>query len=426
MDSDQLRAQVAEIEKSGRLGKSRAYAKLLNFLMERSIEGPRPKEIEIAIEVFGRDASFDVSQDALVRVYVHKLRKKLRDYYDHGAGEFDFHLEIPRGSYQLDMVPARLPAADGLWYAKNRYLVPLLAGVVAVLVFSLWTRGTPLENGPVEGRVRAAQSFIWADILADSRPLIVVLGDLFVFSEINEYSEEVREIRDFGINSEADLKMYLAQNPDLEQRYRSYGVSFLPPNVALSLRMIMPVLLTSRRDTGTKVISQLTAGDIESHNIIYIGLLSSLGSMPALRDRVLRDSRFEAHTSYEVLIDREGGDIFAGEGDVGLEYSDRYLDYALVSRIGDAGEGRILAITAIRDIGLGKVVEALTDPDKLVALQNQARALGIDATDSLEVLYEIAGISIDTLEAMPRFITAISPVKVENPAQVNPAQGSSQ
>jgi hypothetical protein len=302
----------------------------------------------------------------------------------------------------------------------------LLAGVVAVLVFSLWTRGTPLENGPVEGRVRAAQSFIWADILADSRPLIVVLGDLFVFSEINEYSEEVREIRDFGINSEADLKMYLAQNPDLEQRYRSYGVSFLPPNVALSLRMIMPVLLTSRRDTGTKVISQLTAGDIESHNIIYIGLLSSLGSMPALRDRVLRDSRFEAHTSYEVLIDREGGDIFAGEGDVGLEYSDRYLDYALVSRIGDAGEGRILAITAIRDIGLGKVVEALTDPDKLVALQNQARALGIDATDSLEVLYEIAGISIDTLEAMPRFITAISPVKVENPAQVNPAQGSSQ
>ena len=190
---------------------------------------------------------------------------------------------------------------------------------------------------------------------------------MFVFSEVNEYSEEVREIRDFGINSEADLEMYLEQNPELGQSYRSFGVSFLPPNVALSLPAIMPVLLTSRHDTRTKVVSRLTAEDMDSHNIIYIGLLTSLGSMPDLRDAVLAESRFEAHTSYEVLVDREEGEIFAGEGDVGLGYSERYLNYALVSRINRAEAGRILAITALRDTGLGKVVEALTDPDILDA-----------------------------------------------------------
>ena len=121
MDNEQLRAHVAEIERSGRLGKSDAYAKLLKFLAERSIEGRRPKEIEIAIEVFGRDTSFDVSHDALVRVYVHKLRKKLADYYLHSLVEHDFQLEIPRGSYQVDMVPtiANTDLESRLWGGRS-------------------------------------------------------------------------------------------------------------------------------------------------------------------------------------------------------------------------------------------------------------------------------------------------------------------
>ena len=410
MDNEQLRAHVAEIERSGRLGKSDAYAKLLKFLAERSIEGRRPKEIEIAIEVFGRDTSFDVSHDALVRVYVHKLRKKLADYYLHSLVEHDFQLEIPRGSYQVDMVPtiANTDLESRLWGGRSlNWLLGGLTTVLAGLVVVLWMRAMPPVGSQADDRGRAAESFIWTDILRDSRPLMIVLGDLFVFSEVNEYSEEVREIRDFGINSEADLEMYLEQNPELGQSYRSFGVSFLPPNVALSLPAIMPVLLTSRHDTRTKVVSRLTAEDMDSHNIIYIGLLTSLGSMPDLRDAVLAESRFEAHTSYEVLVDREEGEIFAGEGDVGLGYSERYLNYALVSRINRAEAGRILAITALRDTGLGKVVEALTDPDILDALHGQALEQGTDMAASLEILYEIAGFGIDSLKVMPRSISTL-------------------
>ena len=39
--------------------------------------GRTPKESVIAVEVFGRGTDFDVSQDAAVRVYIHKLRRKL-------------------------------------------------------------------------------------------------------------------------------------------------------------------------------------------------------------------------------------------------------------------------------------------------------------------------------------------------------------
>jgi len=54
---------------------------LFDYLAEKSLAGQSPKEIAIAIDVFAKTADFDVSQDAPVRVYIHKLRKALDDFY---------------------------------------------------------------------------------------------------------------------------------------------------------------------------------------------------------------------------------------------------------------------------------------------------------------------------------------------------------
>ena len=76
-----LRRETARVQASGVLGEAR-LRKLFDYLAGRAVAGLSAKEIEIAVDVFGKDANFDVSQDALVRVYIHKLRKLLEEFYD--------------------------------------------------------------------------------------------------------------------------------------------------------------------------------------------------------------------------------------------------------------------------------------------------------------------------------------------------------
>ena len=74
-----LTAEAARFRASGDLGRSEPLIRLFDFLLERSLVGRVPKEIEIAQEVFGKTADFDVMADASVRVYIHRLRRKLGD-----------------------------------------------------------------------------------------------------------------------------------------------------------------------------------------------------------------------------------------------------------------------------------------------------------------------------------------------------------
>ena len=85
LEKDVIEQEVAKLTKSHILGRSRSYARLLEYLAGCSINGRRPKELEIASEVFGKGSDFDPNQDSLVRVYMHNLRQKLDNYYSREA-----------------------------------------------------------------------------------------------------------------------------------------------------------------------------------------------------------------------------------------------------------------------------------------------------------------------------------------------------
>lgn len=56
-------------------------------------------EVKIAMEVFGRSETFDRNQDAIARVEAHRLRKKLKRYYEAEGKYHELQIELPTGSY---------------------------------------------------------------------------------------------------------------------------------------------------------------------------------------------------------------------------------------------------------------------------------------------------------------------------------------
>jgi len=95
--------------------RSPRLARLLRYLCEKYFAGEadRIKEYNIAVDVLDRPASFDPSEDAIARVEVHRLRKKLREYYETEGSDHPLHIMIPAGRYAPVFLSAEA-ASDAL------------------------------------------------------------------------------------------------------------------------------------------------------------------------------------------------------------------------------------------------------------------------------------------------------------------------
>jgi hypothetical protein len=120
---------------------------MFDYLAEKSLAGQSPKEIAIAMEVFGKSPDFDVSQDALVRVYIHKLRKALDEYYASPSNAGNTELHIPRGEYRLKVgikAPEKAPDVPfpATLHQGRRYrglrAAALLGPSVLIGAFATW------------------------------------------------------------------------------------------------------------------------------------------------------------------------------------------------------------------------------------------------------------------------------------------------
>jgi hypothetical protein len=100
------------------LGRSTRPGRLLAYVGTKYLQQEEAQltEFNIATEVFGRSAkSFDPTQDAVVRVEAHRLRKRLREIYENGGATDGVQISLPAGTYVPKFLSAReLQAAEGV------------------------------------------------------------------------------------------------------------------------------------------------------------------------------------------------------------------------------------------------------------------------------------------------------------------------
>jgi hypothetical protein len=399
-DSEQIDLHAERIRSSDVLGRSDQLRRLFDYLVDCSRTGKVPKESVIAVEVFGRGTDFDVSQDAAVRVYIHKLRRKFEEFYTEQGNSGGARLTIPKGEYRLvvelpaDVVepvvaaPVEQPTAPrNPWKQATFGAAAALVLLAAAGLFFLQRAGNREFKG-------VRDSPIWARLLNDSRPITVVLGDYYIFAEADELAQPKRLVRDFSINSRSDLDQYLMEHPELTDRYMDAQLAYLPTSSASVMADIMPLLASTHRPVRVTMMSDLSPDALKSTDVVYVGYLSGLGM---LFDATFSGSRFSIGGSYDELVDArtrtqyisQAGDRYARPSDDSAPgSSSAYREYSLITGFEGPSGNQVLVIAGMRDIGLMQAGEALTGANSLRQLSERLKTGA-----PFEALYEVTGIN---------------------------------
>src|SRR5271166_6056410 len=182
-----IREELARVLSGHEFRSSKRSQDFLRYVVENTLNGHSEtlKERTIGIEVFGRPASYDPSDDATVRVKAGEVRKRLGMYYAAEGLHNPVRIELPAGTYipefrangvahleSAALAPGASTPAAGTLLRRSATASPRwLAAICIIGVFFLfgaglwiWIRGraplTPLDQ-------------FWAPVLQGSAPVSV-------------------------------------------------------------------------------------------------------------------------------------------------------------------------------------------------------------------------------------------------------------
>ncbi len=170
-----FKAELQEVLKDPRFGRSPVLSRLLVFLVDATLrgEGKALKSYAVAVEGLDRSPDFDSNNDTYPRVQIARLRRALKAFYSSNGAERSHRLEILNGSYEVLLVPNTetaepLPVpVDPIEPPKRR---KLSLPVALSLLFGL-ASAAALLLGIAYGRSEANAA--WAQ---DDFPIIAVQG----------------------------------------------------------------------------------------------------------------------------------------------------------------------------------------------------------------------------------------------------------
>lgn len=400
----EIKRQVDEIISVRALGRSPVYQRLLQYLCEQTELGHLPKEVDIAADVFERQ-SFDPANDSTVRVYLHNLRQKLDTYYQGLTDCPSQRIEIPKGDYRLVLTASDASAegASGSWQRRSKSLL-FPAVMVALAVAAFLSGRATVSNIPIVNSTMA-QTAVWEEILDDEKPVTIIVGDYFVFAEVDEQGVSDRLIRDFSIDDADSLDAYLELNPELRDRYVDVRLSYLPLGVGSALESISDVLHAVNRPLRVIPQSEFRTEMVRGGHVIYIGYLSGMGRLARYPFAV---SRLEIGMSFDELIDAESGERYVSRAGYVTDADRDYTDYGFFSTFPGPSGNQFVIVAGMRDEGLMRMASILADAEQVRGLEDGlSPAINTADKAAFEALYEVSSLDRTYVSAVRLFVSRL-------------------
>ncbi len=197
----EVREELQQILASRSFHQSRGLAKLLRYICSKAmLEGAEPiTEYTIAVDVLGKPPDFKETKDAGVRVEVHRLRKRLAEYYAQEGAHHSIRIVIPTGQYTPQFLACDDPATPG---PIVREPAPEIGAVETPLPpqpdsppapkithettrvkrIALWAAGlvaaVALGLATIPGRVGDPLDSFWRPVFSSPNPILLCFGNV--------------------------------------------------------------------------------------------------------------------------------------------------------------------------------------------------------------------------------------------------------
>lgn len=367
-----IREQLRRVLAHSLFANSKRYPVLLAYTVEQTLLGNSAdlKERTIGVEAFGREPSYDVNLDPVVRTTAAEVRKRLIQYYYNPEHAGELIIELPVGSYvptfrepgelhpgaaseplppqdvttsPQEQVASSTPAVSAEPARGNssvlRWSVTASALVIAVLLGFAVGYSNLFSRRPAE--TPSTMERFWNPITATSSRVTYCLGE-----PTDAVDLRVRET--FGAAEDGNLNVF-----DVVTLARSI-VPLVPKNQAFR------VLAAS--STG---FAQLREGPI-----VLIGAFDNPWTLRITQDLPIG---FEVDDHVRKVVDRKS--VPKGYWTLSWEVPNSKLarDYAVVARIRDKVTGQpVIVLAGILGEGTEAASEVVSNPVYLEAMLQKA------------------------------------------------------
>ncbi len=313
--------QIKKILHSASFRNASMLQHLLEYLAAKAYDSNSEtlKEYTIGVEAFSRPHDFDPKTDTIVRVQIHRLRQKLKEYYDSDGVHDPILIDIPKGHYlpTFEIVEqpdggygrasamkrdAALPngqhaeteSLGSLVQEKedrNRRPLTLKVTIVVAVMIAIFSAG--LWVGSARFRLGAASQTtalswqakldksadpvktFWSSFLgSDPAPVITYPDAVFLLDNFNDLFRFRRGATDFrGAPVDPHVAQEFASNPALVAKAGQlyYENSYLGFGELQAVGMLSNLFGQMGLKPVIKPSREITVDDLKQHNVIMLG-----------------------------------------------------------------------------------------------------------------------------------------------------------
>lgn len=341
---------------------------LFKYLVEKTIDGEAPKEMEILYEVFGN--SQNQTKEKNIRIYVHNLRKKLDEYYQkEGAGD-EIIFALPKGAYQVKIIRNKRM----IFRSQIAKLTPYILGL-SLVFFLLATLVISSKDRSLQTR-----SYIWKDIYKSKYPLLIILGDHYFFN-VKNVSGSMATTRIAEINSDDDFNELLKANPEVSDSFVKSELTYISKQVPLGLFSIMSFLGGGHNDINIRYSSNLKWEHLHATNAIYFGSYKTQYVLRQIFEKI--GITFNVTDSKLVYTVNDSTSIYDSKNNGFL-----YVEYATLVHFKTKDERIVMALLCNSDIGNIATIKYLSQPKNLRELKSLTSNF---QSENYKVVFEVRG-----------------------------------
>ncbi len=367
---------------------SKIYRAYLSYLVEACSSGKDVKETTIAMDVFGKDSSFNPAEDTIVRSHTYNLRKKLETYYLTEGKDDRYRLKIPKGHYEVTFVPV---SQDGSVASRLAAITSngfYILAIVALTILSayLWLQQRTIERELQRYQTIAKDDPIWQEYLQSELPVLVAPGDHFFFSDFSDEYGEVLGIRHGKVNSMEDLETFKRLFPDRE--LRPADEPYFPYHSIWSLPPILSILYSSHITPIMRKSSSISPQMLDEYNIIFVG---SIKTLYILR-HTLSKSNFRFEISPHKIIYSPPDSVDGQYFETSLHSPGPNDDLVLAVKLPGPAGNAIFIIASFHSLGAPEVASYLTQPATRKYLETLFMKKFDKVPKYFELLFRVTGI----------------------------------